>query len=353
MRKLCWRIVLILIFLISFSIMPLHAAVQNQIFFLQQEKDGRNLYAYDYLKSERRCLRSGKNLNVRSSGMHLLYTNENKLYQYDLLKDKEFLIGEFSEEIIYIDESTENFNQVTIVSASLRYELELNYYVLDFNDNDLRRISQPKDYGNSGNKITALSPNASAEARVALGLSRSGLEIKKGKEQWKLPKELTVFPERPMWSPDSKKLAFYAKNNTFANSIYEGFFSLYIVDIEQIPFGLHMVQADVFTRYSFEQLTSGGFAPMWTSDSQKLVYAYLIYGSPNESSLMEYDLNTLSSRELYKGPGKNYYPQFSPDEQSVLFVSNRYGAEHLFLMRSGKVRQISEDGDVLWCSFGK
>lgn len=293
----------------------------SQIVFVQSTDEGKSLYISDADGGNLRKIHSAKEIRVYLGKNHLLFTAGNHLYEYDWQTGKEKRWAVFEEPEIYLSFMPEGPDQALIIGMS---DIQTNYYVIDFTDGNVRRI--PPGSSGSGNyvsKITATSGDQARSATVKRSvMGRFELTVREGKEErWVLPGDMTLLPEAPIWSPDSLKLAFYAKPWHDSG----GFYSLYVLDCSQTKPILETVHEDVFSKYYYNRLDSGGFTPDWDASSNYLYFSTLPYGVPSQSNVMQYDLKNHRKTVLFHHNSENYYPKVAPSGTELLFLSNREG----------------------------
>src|SRR6202790_2730432 len=89
------------------------------------------------------------------------------------------------------------------------------------------------------------------------------------------------------------------------------------------------------------QLTSGPSSVAWSPDSREVVYSMA-------GSLWRQKIDSGVAQELTDGPGYDYQPDWSPDGNSLVYVSYQKDALELWLLdlATGKTRQLTEGGAV-------
>jgi Tol biopolymer transport system component len=292
----------------------------EMILFRQVATNQETLYIADDAGNDLRAIATGKSISVFPGEKRLLYINESQLYEYDFHSNQTKLWAKFDEPSIQVSVMPYGPDQALIAGAT---DYEIHFYVLDFSDGNLRRISTPSGFKNSGNtrKLTVASPDNSSVAIIRSGNGyHYSLSIETGnKRKWQLPGNMTVYPESPHWSPDSGKLVFYAR---LSNGI-EGFYSLYCLELNQPEIILRKIQDDVFSSYLFSDSRSNGFRPSWSDNSDYVIFSYLPYGLPSESSIISYTVKTGAKEVLQHSRSQNLYPQLSMDRERLLFLSDR------------------------------
>lgn len=324
---------------------------EDWIVFTQRTSERKTLYVSE--PSGRVVpVASGPSLQVFLEKRHFLYFVDGKLYEYDRETRQGRLLTALDESRIYLQCLPEGPDQAIIVGLAT---YQTNYYVLDFEDNALRRVP-PFPFvpsTSSSSRISHSSPDGRSRATVR---ASSGIRFELTVEsnvhsKWVLPRGMTALPELPRWAPDSKKLVFYAKPDS-----YEGFYSLYLLDLTKEKLEMELIQGQVFPKYFFSDARSGGFEPRWSTDSRYLIFTYLPFGLPTESSIVKYDTNLKTRDILINSAGENYYPRLSDGGGQILFLSNREDRFHLYLydLQSKSLRGVSSPaapGEVDWAEW--
>lgn len=107
-----------------------------------------------------------------------------------------------------------------------------------------------------------------------------------------------------------------------------------------------------FREMYLPQLTSGPSSVAWSPDSKELVYSMA-------GSLWRQKLHSKTAQQLTDGPGYDYQPDWSPDGESVVYVSYQKDALELWLLdlATGKTEQLTSGGAVnlepRWSPDGK
>ncbi|MFB6277994.1 MAG: hypothetical protein ABEK75_00655 [Salinibacter sp.] len=127
--------------------------------------------------------------------------------------------------------------------------------------------------------------------------------------------------KNPAWSPDGEKLAFTGTDG--------GISDLYVLDLET---------------NSVRQLTNDRYAdlqPTWSPDGETIAFATdraeTNFETLNPSSNMDLGLVDVSSGEVTVrepfGDALHHNPQFSPDGQSLYFISDQDGFKDIYRMK--------------------
>ena len=319
--------------------------------FLQKEGELKSLYIAEIGNSAPHLIVSDKGLSVFLQEQQLLYFHDRQLYRYDPLTQESRLLTKFKEPEIKLQVLPGTPGQALVSARTDGYNYEINWYVLELNDGSLRRVSPPGNASGGGEKsLKGLSPDELSQ--VVLTHAKRGFSLAvqrklKGRfsQIWSLPQEMTVIPELPVWAPNSRLLAFYAKpvNN---QAIY---YSLYIFNLDTLK--LIKVQEQV---YDSVFTATAGFRPEWSADSQTLIFQYQPYGSPTQSLIMSYEVKNAKQQILVKGPGMNEYPQLSPSNQNLIFLSDRDGIRHqvyIMNLKDQKPERLLVSGETEWCDW--
>ncbi|MFC2165691.1 basic secretory protein-like protein [Acidobacteriota bacterium] len=134
----------------------------------------------------------------------------------------------------------------------------------------------------------------------------------------------------PNWSPDGRKIVFAG--------LVGGFTDLFIYDLEN---------------EELKQMTDDPYSalhPAWSPDGDKIAFvterfttdlAVLDIGHM-ELALMDANTGEITRLPSFEG-ATNYNPQWTPDAQSIVFLSDRNGITNLYrlYLDSGEIRQIS------------
>lgn len=324
--------------------------------FIQKNGAERTLYIVKEDGSGLQTIVSGKEIICYTVGQHLLIYSERRLLEYIPEKSETKLIADFGKDVDFcyaFAMEPAGPDQALVVTGS-QYSSFLHWYVLEFSDGSLRKIDPPFDSVPAG-KSSKLSPDENAEAIIksmALG-NRFELQIKekgagktKTKNLWTLPKEMTTLPVYPVWAPNSRQLAFYAKQLT-ENEGVTGTYSLYVFDLDRKE--LVLVQKQVFSISGYSKLEMGEFRPDWSNDSKYLIVEYQPFGLPTESSVLRYEVSSGKKIFLNNSPGEKQYPSWSPSGNRILFLSSREGKGYqLYTMDSSgnKLSRLSPPAGI-------
>jgi Tol biopolymer transport system component len=107
-----------------------------------------------------------------------------------------------------------------------------------------------------------------------------------------------------------------------------------------------------FREMYLPQLTSGPSSVAWSPDSQEVVYSM-------GGSLWRQKIDARTAQQITDGPGYDYQPDWSPDGNSVVYVSYQKDAMELWLLdlASGQSQQLTSGGAVnvepRWSPDGK
>lgn len=317
--------------------------------FTQKTEDRTIVYIYQPDTGKLQEVARGKDLSVFLQGKHFLYLNDRKLYQYKAAAARSKELATFNEEKIYLEVFPDGPEQALVVAED-KYKI-FNWYVLELSDGSLRRIKQPP-LGRSGSyRVPSLT---SPDKKAAAVIKRSGLAIEEtvsGKTRtiWSLPKGMTIIPDWPVWSPDSKRIAFYAKEDKG----FEGFYSLYLFDL--VKKELILVEKQVLAKYLFSNFSMRSFIPAWSKDGKLLIFQSQPNGLPTRSLIIKYNAVTGEKQVLTDSPGSNDYPEWSFSERYISFLSNRETpGRQLYLMdpEGENLKRVSpEEGYTDWAGW--
>lgn len=151
----------------------------------------------------------------------------------------------------------------------------------------------------------------------------------KGKlQEFRLPRFGEVF--NPTWSPDGRRIAFVANDG--------GVFDLFVLNLED---------------GELRQLTNDAYAelhPVWSPDGSRIAFATDRFGTDlQQLSFGDYQLAVLDpeSTEIRPIPtfdgAKSVNPRWTPDGESLYFVSDRLGISNIYRIRlsTGELRQVT------------
>jgi hypothetical protein len=344
---LLWAVVF---FVLSSSVW---AAAPEYLVFSQVSNGNKTVYMYLPEQKETVTVASAQAIRVFLKNRHFFYFTGKTLYEYDWESRKSKEIGKFAESEIEMGTITETngLSQMLIIAKG-RYES--NWYVLDLKDSSIRPVSQP--FQGSGRMAMGLkSPNDQYLAAVKVNSLKGRVQLSvqkqngaKYKSFWNLPKDLSMLPDSMAWSPDSKRLAFHAKNS----GGFDGFYSMYCLEV-----GTGKLQRLAENVLYFEWISSNSlfeFLPDWSQDGRYLVFQSQPGGSPYQSEVIRFEVATGKTKTLTSSSGQNQNPRFAPSGKYIAFISNReLGRKQLFLMDSdGKgQKRISSAGVIDWMEW--
>jgi dipeptidyl aminopeptidase/acylaminoacyl peptidase len=359
LRLKYWRIIVIAvlitgIFLVMVAVKALSPG--ESAIFIQKNGLQKTLYVVNEDGSGLKALNSGKEINTYTAGEHLLIYCDRQLYEYNREKSEPQLITSFGKDVDFcyaFAMKPAGPDQALVVTGS-QYSSFLRWYVLEFSDGSLRKIKPPYDSIPSGTSSES-SPDESAEVTIkstSFG-TRYEVQIKsttaggaKDKNIWILPKEMTTLPVFPVWSPNSRMLAFYAKQLNDKEGL-NGSYSLYVFDLDRKE--LILVQSRVFSIENYNKLEMGEFRPSWSGDSKYLIVEYQPFGLPTESSVLRYETSTGTKIFLNNSPGEKQYPAWSPSGNRILYLSSVEGKGYqLYAMDAsgGKAIRLSPPSGI-------
>lgn len=319
------------------------------------QKSGRQIVIYAY-RPETSVLKEvvrGENLSLYLQGKYFLYFHDQKLFQHNVITNESRELAAFKEQQLYLEVIPDGPEQALVVAKD---KFEINWYVLEFSDGSVRRVKQPfsQTGGYQTPKLTSPDKKATAVIKTPAFSQNAVLLIEEkvnGKTQtiWTLPKGMTIIPDWPVWSPDSRRIAFFAKD---AGS-FEGFYSLYLFDM--VKKEMVLVEKQVLAKYLFSDLSMKSFLPVWSSDGKHLIFQSQPNGLPNRSLIIKYNASTGEKQILTDSSGSNDYPTWSFSERYISFLSNREteGRQLYLIDPEGKnLRRVSpQEGSTDWVSW--
>jgi len=104
---------------------------------------------------------------------------------------------------------------------------------------------------------------------------------------------------------------------------------------------IDLPHAYYFREMYLPQLTTGPSAAAWSPDSRSLVYSMA-------GSLWRQELGSAKAEQLTSGPGYDYQPDWSSDQQWVVFARYEHDAVELWSLdlRDGRTRKMTSGGAV-------
>jgi hypothetical protein len=345
---------LLILIVIFFSGIASGSSVEYLV-FTQKTGDQTIVYTYQPAVSELKEVVRGQNLSVFLQGKYFLYLKDQKLYQYYAAAAHSKELATFKEKRVYLEVIQDGPEQALVVAED-KYKI-FNWYVLELSDGSLRRVKQPPLSQRGPYRVPSLtSPDRKATVVIKTpAFSQSPTLLIEatvnGKKEtvWSSPKGMMIIPDWPVWSPDSRRIAFYAKEDKG----FEGFYSLYLFDLDQKE--LVLIEKQVLAKYLFSNLSMESFIPAWSKDGKHLIFQSQPNGLPTRSLIMKYDVSTGGKKVLTDSPGSNDYPAWSFSERYISFLSNRETpGRQLYLMdpKGESLRRVSpEEGSTQWASW--
>lgn len=338
---------------IIFSDLALGDSEKEYLVFSQVSGAQTEIYTYQPDSHVLDQVVRGENLSVFLQGKYFLYFYERKLYQYDIETRKSRELATFKEQELYLEVIPDGPEQALVVA---RDGYDVNWYVLELSDGSIRRVMQPPVRSGSSHTPKIYSPDKKAIAVIktpafsqSFNLSIQEMVNGKSRVTWSLPQEMTIVPDWPVWSPDSGRIAFYAKE---ANG-FEGFYSLYIYNLQEKE--LVTVEKQVFAKYIFSNVGMKAFIPAWSGDGKYLIFQSQPNGLPNRSSIVKYEAATGKKQILSESAGSNDYPDWSLTDHYISFLSNRETPERqLYVMDSkgANLKRVSpSEGFTDWAEW--
>jgi Tol biopolymer transport system component len=315
----------------------------DEVVYCQLFNGQRTVFVVNSDGGNQRIVVSGKDVKTFLIRKHILYFTNHQLFEYLPATGQSKLLGRFDEDKLTIQDLSDKSYAAAEIAAGNQAQapdqavilaetiFEQNLYIIEFSDGSIRTVTSSM-LPNTMTSVGISSPKSYSPNQTALALVRQdGMKLrfeitiqekKNGqfKTTWTLPKNMTIIPELPVWSPGSRWLAFYAR----AYESVSGFYSLYLYDRESKE--MRTVQEQVFSTIPSNVLTMGSFVPQWSKDGKFLIFQYQNYG-PTDSLIMKYEAETGKKLTLTSSRGHNLYPSWSPTGKSILFISNREAAQ--------------------------
>lgn len=346
-------LVIILLMLVLLSTGVWGASGTEYLVFSQVVDGQKIIYWYQPDSQVLNQVVQGKNLSVFLQGKYFLYFNGQKLFQYNILTRQAKELAAFKERELYLEVIPDGPEQALVVGKD---GYELNWYVLELSDGSVRRVMQPPMGSGRSNTSRLVSPDKKAAAVIKTHAFSQNFTLSieetldgKRKISWSLPKEMTIIPDWPIWSPDSKRIAFYAKK---ADG-FEGFYSLYLLELANKE--LTLIEDQVFAKYIFSNTGMKSFVPAWSDDGQFLIFQSQPNGLPNRSSIIKYHVSTGKKQILTQSMGSNDYPVWSLTNRYISFLSNRETTgRQLYIMdpQGANLKMVSpQDGHTEWAEW--
>lgn len=352
MKKITFFILLLLL-LVIFSYSALGNTGTEYLVFSQVSGDQSTVYMYQPDSQVVDQVVRGKNISVFLQGKYFLYFKEQKLFQYNIMTHEAKELAGFKEKELYLEVIPDGPEQALVVAKD---EFVVNWYVLELSDGSVRRVNQPPAQSGNSQTPKIASPDKNAVAVIKphgfsqnFAITIQEKENGKLKTTWSLPQGLTIVPDWPIWSPDSKRIAFYGKE---ANG-FEGFYSLYLFDL--VKKDLILVENQVFAKYIFSNIGMRSFIPAWSKDGKYLVFQSQPNGLPNRSSIVKYDVTTGKKQVLTQSAGSNDYPYWSLSDRYISFLSNRETEDRqLYIIdpQGANLKRVSpQEGFTEWAEW--
>ncbi len=365
-----WRVRAILsgvviLFVLGVSSLAMADLSNDYIFYSQVVGDQKTVFLVNKDGGDQQVLVKGKDIDVFLVNKHILYYKDHQLFEYFPTDKKAKLLSRFEEDQIAVQSLAGKADGPDVPDQALilaQTPYERHFYILEFSDGSVRLVSNPSlanslsTSGSGSIKVYNADRSAVAVLRQAGVKLRFELSIQekmneKLKTSWTLPQNMTVIPELPIWSPNSRMLVFYARTS----GQLTGFYSLYLYHLESKK--MILVQEQVFSVMSLASLSMGSFRPEWSSDGGQLIFQYQPYGLPTESTILRYDAALDKLTALTSSRGHNLYPTWSSSGKNILFLSNRDSSrDELYIMdnQGEHLKRLSAtEGYTEWASWYK
>jgi hypothetical protein len=356
---------LIILLILTMSTLVFAGSEKDNVLFSQVSGDQKTVFLMKDDGGEERTLVTGKDIKVFLIRKHILYYTNHQLFEYLPAEQKAKLLNRFHEENITVQSLADNADSTAapdqaVIVAETPYEQ--NFYILEFSDDSIRSVSNPSLASSLSTTGTSSIKVLNADGSAVAVVHQAGVKLRfelliqekandKLKTSWTLPQNMTVIPELPIWSPDSKLLVFYARESDQLT----GFYSLYLYN--RTNHKMSLVQEQVFPVMSLNSLSMGSFRPEWSQDGKEIIFQYQPYGLPTESLIFKYEVGRDRLISLTGSRGHNLYPAWSPSGKNILFLSNRDSVQdELYVMddKGEHLKRLSpQQGYTEWASWYK
>ena len=329
----------------------------DYLIFCQTEGQEKVMYLFRTDQANAQIVARGKNLTVSSGPGWFLYYVDDTLYRFDPVQNTSRELAKLPATELSAQILPGETEQALIIAKQDDW---IRWYVLDLNDGKLRPVERPAGSGgmDGSNEVGSKNRAYTLRLRATPFSQRINMELQKNTQKgnrtqtaivWRLPKDLTMLPEAPLWAPDSRNVAFYAKKA----GAMEGFYSLYLLNAETLQFRL--IGAQVFNRLLFGSYLSGPYQPDWSHDGKAVLFSSQPYGLPTEREIVKYDVAAARRSVLTTGKWNYQYPVWSPSDQWIAVLADQGAtAGQLYMMgpQGENLRRISPGtGRCQWAKW--
>jgi Periplasmic component of the Tol biopolymer transport system len=331
----------------------------DRILYCQVIDGKKTVFLVDSDGGNQQALVTAKDVGTYLIRNHILYFTDHQLFKYIPATGQSKLLGRFEENTLSIQDlsgiadssgntaiannPSQSLDQAVILAVT---PFEQNLYILDFSDDSIRSVSNSSTSGAPGSSGASSLKSYSPDRNALVVVRQVGMKLRfemsvqeKHNERfipaWSLPQDMTVIPDLPVWSPDSRRLAFYARPYDGIS----GFYSLYLYNLAAKE--MHMVQGQVFSTIPSNDLSMGVFKPEWSKDGKSLIFPYQTYG-PSDSLIIKYEVAAGKKITLNGSRGHNLHPSWSPSGKSILFISNREAAQDQVFTMDGNGENLKQ-----------
>jgi Tol biopolymer transport system component len=197
----------------------------------------------------------------------------------------------------------------TLVFSS-GYKTDFDIWTLDLATSGLRQVTHGSDLNDS----PCWSPDGKTIAFISTGMDMiASLCVVDGAGTNKRRLTSNVHCQHPDWHPDGKKILFTANASEGGEEI-----DVCVYDLEKDSYDV------LFRREGTES------QPSFSPDGRKVVFASVDTNSAapfahRDTEIWERDLASGEERKVCAHPARDHSPVYSPDGQSIAFVSHRNG----------------------------
>ncbi len=210
-----------------------------------------------------------------------------------------------------------------VLASTLDGQKENDIYVMDADGRNIRRLTDTPDGGE-------ISPKYSRDAKLIAYGRQDGnrwalwLMNADGTDQRKIAGDY-AFLEFPAWSPNAKEIYYSAIERDAATGDAYGSAKIYSVELSTQTV---RVRIDTGT---------GDVCPHFSREGKRLTYAAGRDDNPSNldifaSDIASADITGATDTPRTMDPARDDYANASPDDRTMVFISDRSGTPELYLM---------------------